>query len=70
LHRVGLAPSGSLAGLDPERAGLILAMLGRAARLLAAGPAEALAALDPRAVDARSAALGEYRQDRPRPRPR
>lgn len=68
MNRVGLAPSGSLAGIEPERARAVLDLVGRAARLLAAGPATALAALDPRAVDARSAALGEYRQERGRSR--
>ena len=70
LDRVGLAPSGSLAGLDQDRARAVLELIGRAARLLAGGPAAALAGLDPRAVDARSAALGEYRQDRGRSRRR
>lgn len=68
LDRVGLAPSGSLAGLDPERARTVLDLVGEAARLLAAGPAAALRQLDPRAVDARSAALGMYRQERGRSR--
>ena len=68
LDRVGLAPSGSLAGLDPERARTVLELVGGAARLLAAGPGAALRHLDPRAVDARSAALGMYRQERGRSR--
>ncbi len=68
LDRVGLAPSGSLAGLDPSRARAVIDLVGGAARLLAAGPATALRHLDPRAVDARSAALGMYRQERGRSR--
>jgi hypothetical protein len=61
MARVGLAPSGSLASLAPERAQAVLELIGEAAATIAAGPAEVVASLDPRAIDARSAALGERR---------
>ncbi len=67
MERVGIAPSGSLAGLDPDRARAVLDLLGEAARLIAAGPSELRAHLDPRAIDARSAALGQNRSTRGRP---
>ncbi len=66
LDRVGIAPSGSLAGLSPERARAIIDLLGEAARTIAGGRDEVLARLDPRAIDARSAALGHYRPERRR----
>lgn len=59
--RVGLAPSGGLASLDPARARALIELLGEAARLLAGDPDRLLRRFDPRAVDLRSAALGEYR---------
>jgi hypothetical protein len=58
--RVGLATSGSLAGLPWEVAAEKVQRLGEAARLAALPPDERLAAIDPRAVDLRSAALGGY----------
>jgi methionine synthase II (cobalamin-independent) len=65
LDRVGLANASSLASLPPERAIRKLAALAEAARLASiADPHELAASLDPRAVDARSAALGEYRPPR------
>ena len=65
LERVGLANASSLASLPPERAIRKLAALAEAARLASiADPHELAASLDPRAVDARSAALGEYRPPR------
>jgi hypothetical protein len=69
--RVGLATSGSLAGLPWDVAVRKLTRLGAGARLAAAPAAERRAGLDPRAVDIRSAALGT-RTPRPRrpPRPR
>ncbi len=59
--RVGIAPSGSLAGLEPARAREVLDLLGVAARALAGGRDDVLARLDPRAIDARTAALGHHR---------
>jgi hypothetical protein len=40
-------------------------LLGEAARTIAGGRDEVLAHLDPRAIDARSGALGHYRPARP-----
>jgi methionine synthase II (cobalamin-independent) len=61
LVRVGLANASSLGGLTRERARVKLEVLATAARLAAtASPDELAAALDPRAVDIRSAALGRY----------
>jgi methionine synthase II (cobalamin-independent) len=65
LVRVGLANASSLAGLDRERARRKVRALGEAARLVAVGSTDDLAAaLDPRAVDIRSAAMGRYRPRR------
>ena len=61
LERVGLANASSLASLPRERAIRKLTALAEAARLASiADPHELAASLDPRAVDARSAALGRY----------
>ena len=61
LVRVGLANASSLAGLPRERARAKVQALAEAARLAAiASPEDLGAALDPRAVDIRSAALGRY----------
>jgi hypothetical protein len=65
--RVGLATAGSLAGLPWESAVTKVRRLGDAARLAAAPMEERLAAVDPRAIDPRSAALGRYDPDAPRP---
>lgn len=66
MARVGLANAGSLAGLAPEVAADRVRALGRATRLAAMTPAEAIdAGLDPRAFDARTAALRTVR-GRPR----
>lgn len=65
--RVGLATTGSFVDLPWEIAVRKLTRLGEAARLAAAPAAERRAALDPRAVDIRSAALGT-RTPAPRPR--
>jgi len=66
MDRIGIAPSGSLAGLAPDRARAVLDLLGEAARAIAGGRDEVLRRLDPRAIDARSAALGQYREPRGR----
>jgi hypothetical protein len=66
MDRVGIAPSGSLEGLSPATARSILDLLGEAARTIAGGRDEMLARLDPRAIDARSSALGHYRPARRR----
>lgn len=58
--RVGLAPSGGLEALAPDQARAVIDLLGEAARTLAAGKEATLGRLDPRAIDARSAALGRY----------
>ena len=65
--RVGLATAGSLAALSWPVAADKVRRLGDAARLAAAPHDEALAAIDPRAVDKRSAALGRYEPDASRP---
>jgi hypothetical protein len=57
---VGLATSGSLAGLSWELAERKLRRLGEAVRLAALPASEAAARLDPRAIDIRSAATGRY----------
>jgi hypothetical protein len=58
IDRVGLATSGSLAQLHWDVAATKVRRLGEAARLVTASPEERRQALDPRAVDKRSAALG------------
>jgi methionine synthase II (cobalamin-independent) len=61
LARVGLATASGLEGLDWAAARAKLVRLGDAARIAAAeSSSEMAAALDPRAVDARSAALGRF----------
>jgi hypothetical protein len=65
IDRVGLATSGSLADVSWDVAATKVRRLGEAARLVTAPPEERLAAIDPRAIDSRSAALG-----RAAPRPR
>jgi len=67
MDRVGIAPSGSLAGLAPDRAQAVLTLLGETARIIAGGGGGVLERLDPRAIDARSAALGQYQPQRRRP---
>ncbi len=69
MDRVGLATSGSLAELSWDAAATKVRRLGEAARLVTAAPEERREALDPRAVDIRSAALGHVGSPRPaRPR--
>lgn len=66
--RVGLATAGSLAELPWDVAAHKVARLGAAARLAQADPAEVRAAVDPRALDSRSAALGRHSKPPPRRR--
>jgi len=72
LDRVGLAPSAGLERLPRDAAAAKIRGLGAAARTAAISDVDALgAAIDPRATDARSAALGRYEPARDRPhRPR
>jgi len=65
--RVGLATSGSLAVLPWPVAAEKVRRLGETAALAMAPAEERLAAVDPRAINARSAALGRYEPDPPRP---
>jgi hypothetical protein len=58
LQRVGLCPSSGLASLSVETAARKLAGLATAARKAGLPPDELATVIDPRAVDARSAALG------------
>ncbi len=61
LVRVGLANASGLDGLTRERARAKVRALGDAARIAASSsPDEIAAALDPRAIDIRSAAAGRY----------
>jgi methionine synthase II (cobalamin-independent) len=64
--RVGLGTAGGLAHLTCAAALEKLAKLGDAVRVATLSPAEAAASLDPRAVNARSAALGRAVPARPR----
>lgn len=70
IDRVGLATSGSLADLSWDAAATKVRRLGEAARLVTASPEERRQALDPRAVDIRSAALGRVEPPRPNRRAR
>ena len=65
--RVGLATASSYAGLTWEAAATKVRRLGEAVRLAIAPREERAEALDPRAIDSRSAAMGRYA---PRPRGR
>ncbi len=67
--RVGVAPSGGLAGLDPDRAEAVLALLGSAVSALSGDRDALLDQLDPRAIDARTAALGHAARPRRSPAP-
>ncbi|HUP55373.1 MAG TPA: hypothetical protein VM408_07690, partial [Methylomirabilota bacterium] len=58
--RVGLATAGSLAALSWDVAVEKVRRLGEAARLATLPVEQRRAAIDPRAVDSRSAALGRY----------
>ncbi|MGK2850166.1 MAG: hypothetical protein ACSLFN_04555 [Candidatus Limnocylindrales bacterium] len=66
--RVGLATAGSLAHLTWDVAAHKVERLGVAARLAQADPDDVRAAVDPRALDSRSAALGRYTKPPPRRR--
>jgi hypothetical protein len=66
MARVGLATSGSLARLSWDEAATKVRRLGEAARLVTAAPEERRQALDPRAVDIRSAGLGRVEDTRHR----
>jgi len=68
--RVGLASASSFADLPWEAAVAKLHRLGEAARLADLPPDELRQAIDPRAVDIRSAALGRFQSRRPGPRGR
>jgi hypothetical protein len=65
--RVGLATAGSLAALPWGVAARKVERLGHAGRLASRPVDERKAAIDPRAVDARSAALGRYEPNADRP---
>jgi hypothetical protein len=65
--RVGLATAGSMAHLTWEQAMRKLDRLAKGAALAAAGGEELRRAIDPRAVDIRSAALGRFDPDAPKP---
>ena len=65
MDRVGLATAGSLSELPWDVAATKVRRLGEAVRLATASPEERRAALDPRAFDSRSAALGRSAGPRP-----
>jgi hypothetical protein len=67
--RVGLATASSLAFLDWPAAVAKLEALGRAVRLAEGPPKDRMAALDPRAVSSRAAALGTFDAPPPAPPP-
>jgi hypothetical protein len=64
LQRVGLCPSSGFASLSDSAAARKLAGLASAARKAGLPPDELATAIDPRAVDARSAALGRVAPSR------
>ncbi len=65
IDRVGLATSGSMGALIWDEAATKVRRLGEAARLVTASPEERRQALDPRAIDSRSAALGRVEPSPP-----
>ena len=65
IARVGLATSGSMTALSWEQAAAKVRRLGDAARIAALPADEQRTAIDPRAVDIRSAALGQVEQQPP-----
>lgn len=70
LDRVGLATSASMVHLTWEQAMRKLDRLAEGARLATSGGDDLRRAIDPRAVDIRSAAMGAYDPEAPRPRRR
>lgn len=66
VDRVGLATAGSLAHLTWDAAVAKVAALGEAARLAGASRDDVIQAVDPRALDSRSAALGRHSKPPPR----
>jgi hypothetical protein len=69
LARVGVAPAAGLERLPRETARMRLAALAQAARIAALPADELVRTLDPRSIDARSAALGRFEPRPRRPRP-
>lgn len=69
MARVGLATSGSLAALSWDQAATKVRRLGDAARIVTLPAEERRVAIDPRAVDIRSAALGRVEALRDAPAP-
>jgi hypothetical protein len=67
IERVGVATAGSLAALPWASVVRKLERIAEAVRITNLPSAERLAALDPRAVDIRSAALGRHDPSAPRP---
>jgi hypothetical protein len=67
IQRVGLATAGALAGVSWSAAVRKLERIAEAVRILGLPQAERMAALDPRAIDIRSAALGRYDPSSSRP---
>ncbi len=67
IERVGLATAGSLAELPWASAVRKLERIAEAVRITDLPSEERMAALDPRAVDIRSAALGRYDPSAKRP---
>ncbi len=63
IARVGLATTGSLAGLEREAGQAKMRALGEGARIAALPGDEIRASIDPRALDMRSAALGSWSPD-------
>ena len=68
MDRVGLATASSYAALPWDVAATKIRRLGEGTRLATAPREEQLRSIDPRAIDARSAALGRYEPRPSRPR--
>jgi methionine synthase II (cobalamin-independent) len=62
--RVGVATSGDMAGIEPSAAMAKIRRLGEAAAAYAGPPGSLARAMDPRAIDIRSAALGRHEPSR------
>ncbi|MFN8623043.1 MAG: hypothetical protein U0869_20085 [Chloroflexota bacterium] len=69
LARVGVAPAAGLEHLSRETAKARLTALAEAARIATLPPEELVRTLDPRSIDARSAALGRFEPPPRAPRP-